>query len=88
MELDYKAIGKRIKIARIKKNLTQETVSDRIGKSRSSVANTLRLLSLYPDVIKMIEDGRLSSGHARSLVVIDDTAQQLKLAKQAADGKM
>ena len=69
-------------------NLTQETVSDRIGKSRSSVANTLRLLSLYPDVIKMIEDGRLSSGHARSLVVIDDTTQQIKLAKQAADGKM
>ncbi|MBQ8444586.1 MAG: ParB/RepB/Spo0J family partition protein [Clostridia bacterium] len=69
-------------------NLTQETVSDRIGKSRSSVANTLRLLSLYPDVIKMIESGRLSSGHARSLVVIDDTTQQIKLAKQAADGKM
>lgn len=69
-------------------NLTQETVSDRIGKSRSSVANTLRLLSLYPDVIKMIEDGRLSSGHARSLVVVDDTTQQIKLAKQASDGKM
>ena len=69
-------------------NLTQEVVSDRIGKSRSSVANTLRLLSLYPDVIKMIEDGRLSSGHARSLVVIDDTTEQIKLAKQAADGKM
>lgn len=69
-------------------NLTQETVSDRIGKSRSSVANTLRLLSLYPDVIKMIEDGKLSSGHARSLVVVDDTTIQIKLAKQAADGKM
>ena len=69
-------------------NLTQETVSDRIGKSRSSVANTLRLLTLYPDVIRMIEDGRLSSGHARSLVVVDDTTQQIKLAKQAADGKM
>lgn len=69
-------------------NLTQETVSDRIGKSRSSVANTLRLLSLYPDVIKMIEDGKLSSGHARSLVVVDDTTTQIKLAKQAADGKM
>ncbi|MBE7074167.1 MAG: ParB/RepB/Spo0J family partition protein [Clostridiales bacterium] len=69
-------------------NLTQEVVSDRIGKSRSSVANTLRLLSLYPDVITMIENGRLSSGHARSLVVIDDTTQQIKLAKQAADGKM
>lgn len=69
-------------------NLTQETVSDRIGKSRSSVANTLRLLSLYPDVITMIENGKLSSGHARSLVVVDDTATQIKLAKQAADGKM
>ena len=69
-------------------HLTQEVVSDRIGKSRSSVANTLRLLTLYPDVIKMIEDGKLSSGHARSLVVVDDTTQQIKLAKQAADGKM
>lgn len=69
-------------------NLTQETVSDRIGKSRSSVANTLRLLSLYPDVIKMIEDGKLSSGHARCLVVVDDINQQMKLAKQASDGKM
>lgn len=69
-------------------NLTQETVSDRIGKSRSNVANTLRLLTLYPDVIKMIEDGKLSSGHARSLVVVDDVTQQIKFAKQAADGKM
>lgn len=69
-------------------NLTQETVADRIGKSRSNVANTLRLLSLYPDVLKMVEDGKLSSGHARCLVVVDDTTQQIKLAKQAADGKM
>lgn len=69
-------------------NLTQDIVSDRIGKSRSSVANTLRLLSLYPDVIKMIEDGKLSSGHARTLVVVDDTTQQIKLAKQASEGKM
>lgn len=69
-------------------HLTQEVVSDRIGKSRSSVANTLRLLTLYPDVIKMIEDGKLSSGHAKSLVVVDDTTQQIKLAKQASDGKM
>ena len=69
-------------------NLTQEVVSDRIGKSRSSVANTLRLLTLYPEVIQLIEDGKLSSGHARSLVVIDDTTTQIKLAKQAANGKM
>ena len=69
-------------------NLTQEVVSDRIGKSRSNVANTLRLLSLYPDVIKMVEDGKLSSGHARSLVVIDDANEQLRLAKKAVDGKL
>lgn len=69
-------------------NLTQEVVSDRIGKSRSNVANTLRLLSLYPDVIKMVEDGKLSSGHARSLVVIDDVNEQLRLAKKAVDGKL
>lgn len=69
-------------------NLTQETVSDRIGKSRSSVANTLRLLQLYPDVINMIEQGKLSSGHARCLVVVDDVTQQIKLARQASDGKM
>lgn len=69
-------------------NLTQEMVSDRIGKSRSNVANTLRLLSLYPDVIKMVEDGKLSSGHARSLVVIDDVNEQLRLAKKAVDGKL
>lgn len=69
-------------------NLTQEVVSERIGKSRSNIANTLRLLSLYPDVIKMVEEGRLSSGHAKTLVSIDDTTTQIKLAKQAADGKM
>ena len=39
MELDYKAIGKRIKIARIKKNLTQETVADRIGVTPQHVSN-------------------------------------------------
>lgn len=69
-------------------NLTQEVVADRIGKSRSNIANTLRLLSLYPDVIKMVEDGRLSSGHARTLVAIPDTTAQIKLAKQSCDGKM
>lgn len=68
--------------------LTQETVSERIGKSRSNVANTLRLLSLYPEVISLIEEGKLSSGHARALVVVEDTTTQIKLARQACDGKM
>ncbi len=69
-------------------SLTQEVVAERIGKSRSNIANTLRLLSLYPDVVKMVEDGRLSSGHAKTLVTIADTTAQIKLARQACDGKM
>lgn len=61
--------------------LTQEMVSERIGKSRSSIANTLRLLSLYPDVMKLVEDGKLSAGHARCLVVVEDKNAQIKLAQ-------
>ncbi len=65
--------------------LTQETVSERIGKSRSNVANTLRLLSLYPDVIQMVENGKISSGHARCLVVIEDPKEQIKLAQMVVN---
>lgn len=60
--------------------LTQDAVAERIGKSRPSVANTLRLLSLYPDVLKLVEDGKLSAGHARCLVVVEDKNNQIKLA--------
>lgn len=67
--------------------LTQEEVSERIGKSRSNIANILRLLSLYPDVIKMVEDGRLSAGHARCLVVVDNSFDQIKLANMAVKAK-
>lgn len=67
--------------------LTQETVSERIGKSRSNIANTLRLLSLYPEVIKMVESGLLTSGHARCLVVVEDINTQIRLANQAIKEK-
>ncbi len=69
-------------------NFTQETVADRIGISRPNIANTLRLLSLSPDVIKLVEQNRLSAGHARSLVVIPDARAQLKFAMAACDGKI
>ena len=67
--------------------LTQEDVSERIGKSRSNIANTLRLLSLYPDVIKMVENGSLSAGHARCLVVIENATEQIRLANQTVKDK-
>ena len=47
MELDYKAIGKRIKIARIKKNLTQETVADKIGVTPQHVSNIETVMLEY-----------------------------------------
>jgi len=62
---------------------TQEQLADRLGKSRPMVANCIRLLSLCPEVIALIESGKLSAGHARSLVVVSDPAVQLKLAKEA-----
>lgn len=68
--------------------LTQEAVSERIGKSRSNVANTLRLLTLYPAVLDMIEKGKISAGHARCLVVVEDANEQLKLANAIVSKNM
>ncbi len=67
---------------------TQEVLADRLGKSRPAVANFLRLLNLCPEVIAMIESGKLSAGHARALVVVTDPAVQLKLAQQAVHSKV
>ena len=67
---------------------TQETVADRLGKSRPVVANTVRLLNLEPEVIDMIEKGKISAGHARSLVVVTDKKAQIKLAHQVCEKKL
>lgn len=67
---------------------TQEVVADRLGKSRPVIANTIRLLNLEPEVIKMIEEGKISAGHARSLVGISNKQAQIKLARQVADKKL
>jgi ParB family chromosome partitioning protein len=61
--------------------LTQEDLADRIGKSRPAIANTLRLLSLSPEVMKMVENGALSAGHARSIVSIPHV-DQVKIAQE------
>lgn len=62
--------------------LTQEDLADRIGKSRPAIANTLRLLSLSPEVIKLVANGNLSAGHARALISIPQI-DQIKLAENA-----
>ncbi len=65
--------------------LTQEELSERIGKSRPAIANTLRLLTLDSEVIKLIAKGELSSGHARALVTLP-VEMQRKVAVDAVKG--
>lgn len=62
--------------------LTQEEVAQRVGKSRSAVANALRLLSLPDPVRALLEEGRLSAGHARALLSLPSAELQRKLAQQ------
>jgi len=62
--------------------LTQEDVARRVGKSRAAVANALRLLRLDPDLQTLIRDGRLSVGHAKVILGVDDPQQQRALAQR------
>lgn len=62
---------------------TQDEVAKRVGKSRSAVSNTMRLLQLSPGIQKMLNDGQLSAGHARALLGTPDRAFQEALAKDA-----
>ncbi len=61
--------------------LSQEKAAERVGKSRSAVANSLRLLQLCPEVLSLVEDGTLSAGHARAMVSLP-TAKLQQLAAQ------
>lgn len=63
--------------------LTHEKVAERVGKSRSAITNTLRLLGLPAGVQQYLADGRLSARHARTLLTVQDRAEQERLATQA-----
>ena len=62
--------------------LTQENVAERVGRSRSAVANTIRLLSLAPSVQRLIVEGHLSAGHGRALLAVEDDVIRQELAEQ------
>lgn len=66
-------------------NLGQAEVARLVGRDRSTVANALRLLKLPPEVAAMVDDGRLSEGHARALLGLTDRAQIARLAQVAVD---
>ncbi|MBO4262635.1 MAG: ParB/RepB/Spo0J family partition protein [Clostridia bacterium] len=67
-------------------HLTQEELSERIGKSRSAVANTLRLLTLSPNVITLISENKLSAGHARAMITLPQAEQELVANKVVSEG--
>ena len=62
--------------------LTQEEAAERVGKSRPAVANTLRLLTLCPEVLEMLKEGQLTAGHARAILSLKGDKKQLEAAKK------
>ena len=69
-------------------DLTQEEVATRVGRSRSSVANTIRLLQLSGSVQRLVIEGQLSAGHARALLAAPDHAEQERLAQQIVSERL
>ncbi|OYV66554.1 MAG: hypothetical protein B7Z72_11135, partial [Gemmatimonadetes bacterium 21-71-4] len=63
-------------------SLTHQQIADAVGKDRSTVTNLLRLLSLADDVQRLLEQGRLTTGHARALLAIADARVAAGLAQQ------
>lgn len=73
-----KAVG--IRHLMDKYGMTQEEVSKKIGKSRSSVSNTVRILNLTPDVLELVKQGKLTEGHCKALAGITDEKRQYEVA--------
>ncbi|HEV2299260.1 MAG TPA: ParB/RepB/Spo0J family partition protein [Candidatus Acidoferrales bacterium] len=69
-------------------HLTQEEAAARTGKDRVTVANALRLLKLEQSIRALVEDGKLSAGHARALLSIEDVNLRLNVARRAAKGSL
>jgi ParB family chromosome partitioning protein len=65
-----------------RRDLTQEEVAQRVGKERSSITNALRLLKLPVEVQKLVEEEKLTMGHARALLSIDSPDAQIRFAKE------
>lgn len=63
-------------------DLSQDQMAQKIGKDRSTIANTLRLLHLPEEVQKLISDGKLSEGHARTILALPDEKRQIELSKR------
>jgi ParB family chromosome partitioning protein len=68
--------------------LTQDDVATRVGKSRPSIANALRLLSLPPEVRAQLENGEIAAGHARAVLAIEGTDERVAFGREIADQRL
>ena len=68
--------------------MTQEALSKAVGKSRSAIANSVRLLNLPDEIVEMLRKGKLSAGQAKAIASADSEDTMLEIAKLAADGKI
>lgn len=68
-----------------KYGLTQEQVSKKLGKSRSAISNTVRILYLAPDVLELVKQGKLTEGHCKALAGIEDADRQYAAALRMID---
>ena len=66
-------------------HLKQEEVAEKVGKSRAAIANRLRLLKLPKEVLDLLEEGKLSEGHARALLSLDQLDRQIEAAKRVVE---
>lgn len=69
-------------------NLTQEQLSHRVGKDRSTVTNYLRLLKLPPQIQSALRDGKITMGHARAIIGVEDVVKQIALFNEVAQNSL
>ena len=79
--LAYKSLIENYKV-------TQEELSETVGKSRPHITNTLRLLNLQNKIVKMIENGQITAGHGKALLRIEDKEKQLEVANRIIDEEL
>ena len=71
-----------------KYGMKQDKIAKMVGKSRSAIANSVRILSLPDKVLKLLQNGQLSLGHAKALLSISDEKKLIEMADKASDGGM
>ena len=69
-------------------NMTQEELARILGKSKAAISNSIRILSLGPDIIRLMNEGQITEGHARALLGIDDDDFRRKVAEKVAKEKI